>query len=451
MDDEEIQKKQKKTEKKLEKLRKKLNQFLLSSDSDKSESESEEEVVDIESEQPSREAELKAMTFTELRELVKKMNKGCKVGGAGVTKDYLISAILKEDCDDDMKTKVKAKAKVSPQKASPQKSPASPKEESEESSSSKSQKKSPTKYSKEELGELETSELKTIATQMGIKIPVGKGRSYIMSAILEGVVDSESKVSKATSPKASSPKASSPKASSPKASSPKASSKSKSLEDMTAAELKEMLVKKGITKNIPLSKKERIELLEAEECDPDNQLFCTDGKACHVENRICVHDKGDKFAKVLSRTVINGKIVIGDKKVIDELKARMEAKPSYQESVPEESESKEVEIKASQRSEEPESSKESSKESEIKSQSEEEESESVKEEEEEEESESVKEEEEEEESESVKEEESDEDSDEESELKSVDEGEKKQATKRDIVMRLSRELRNCLFPTAKKV
>ena len=436
MDEEKRNKKTEKTEKKLEILREKLKKFLSSSDSDVSESESEsdikEKVVENDSEKPNRESELKAMSFTELRELVKKMNKGCKVGGAGVTKDYLISAILRDECDDDMKVKAAPKKASPPKAASPKKSLSKPMEESSVSEPS------PKSYTKEELGDMETSDLKKIASQMGIKIPPGKGRPYIMSEILKGNLDSLSM-----------PKASSPKASSPKASSPKASSKSKSLEDFTAAELKEMLAKKGITKNIPLSKKERIELLEADACDPDNQLFCTDGKACHVENRICVHDKGDKFAKVLSRTVINGKIVIGDKKVIDELKARMEAESkSEADSKSEESsiapplsvtkEKVEVETSTLKKSPQKESLEkieeleikvsprklkelpkkpsraapvlESDSESEVES-----------------------------------------DSEEVSDLKSVDEGTKKEATKREIVMRLSRELRNCLFPTAKKV
>ena len=448
MDEEKRHKKTEKTEKKLEILREKLKKFLSSSDSDISDSESESDIKEVVSEsvQPNRESELKAMSFTELRELVKKMNKGCKIGGAGVTKEYLISTIIRDECNDDMK--VKAPKKASPKKTSPKKDSPKPKEESEEDSfvpqgSGKS-------YSKEELGEMETSDLKTIASKMGIKIPVGKGRAYIMSAILDDSVPKEK-----GSPKASSPKASSPKASSPKASSPKASSKSKSFEDFTAAELKEMLAKKGITKNIPLSKKERIELLEADACDPDNQLFCTDGKACHVENRICVHDKGDKFAKVLSRTVINGKIVIGDKKVIDELKARMEAEPvSLDDSKYESSldpplsvikEKVQVETSTLKRSPQKESMekieelevkvsprklkelpKKPSREAPVLETDSESESEKPE----------------------IK---SESESDEESELKSVDEGSKTQDTKRDIVMRLSRELRNCLFPTAKKV
>lgn len=448
MDEEKRHKKTEKTEKKLEILREKLKKFLSSSDSDISDSESESDIKEVVSEsvQPNRESELKAMSFTELRELVKKMNKGCKIGGAGVTKEYLISTIIRDECNDDMK--VKAPKKASPKKASPKKASPKPKEESDEESfvpqgSGKS-------YSKEELGEMETSDLKTIASKMGIKIPVGKGRAYIMSAILDDSVPKEK-----GSPKASSPKASSPKASSPKASSPKASSKSKSFEDFTAAELKEMLAKKGITKNIPLSKKERIELLEADACDPDNQLFCTDGKACHVENRICVHDKGDKFAKVLSRTVINGKIVIGDKKVIDELKARMEAEPvSLDDSKYESSldpplsvikEKVQVETSTLKRSPQKESMekieelevkvsprklkelpKKPSREAPVLETDSESESEKPE----------------------IK---SESESDEESELKSVDEGSKTQDTKRDIVMRLSRELRNCLFPTAKKV
>ena len=442
MDEEKRHKKTEKTEKKLEILREKLKKFLSSSDSDISDSESESDIKEVVSEnvQPNRESELKAMSFTELRELVKKMNKGCKIGGAGVTKEYLISTIIRDECNDDMKVKAPKKAspkKASPKKASPKKASPKPKEESDEDSfvpqgSGKS-------YSKEELGEMETSDLKTIASKMGIKIPVGKGRAYIMSAILDDSV----------------PKASSPKASSPKASSPKASSKSKSFEDFTAAELKEMLAKKGITKNIPLSKKERIELLEADTCDPDNQLFCTDGKACHVENRICVHDKGDKFAKVLSRTVINGKIVIGDKKVIDELKARMEAEPdSLDESKYESSlepplsvikEKVQVETSTLKKSPQKESMekieelevkvsprklkelpKKPSREAPVLETDSESESEKPE----------------------IK---SESESDEESELKSVDEGSKTQDTKRDIVMRLSRELRNCLFPTAKKV
>ena len=357
---------------------------------------------------------------------------------------------------------------------------------------------------------METSELKDIASQMGIKIPIGKGRAFIMSAIMEdkSMVESESVESSVSLPKEKSTKGKSPKVS------PKVSSKSKSFEEFTAAELKEMLTKKGITKNIPLSKKERIELLEAETCDPDNELFCTDGKACHVENRICVHDKEDKFAKVLSRTEINGKIVIGDKKVIDKLKARMAAaaKPVSEESVPEESISEESvqeesvpEESISEESVQEESVPEVSVSEEkpaLESSLEEEESvqesekpspklgpslpftkEKVKVEAAESKLKKIKKPEswskieevsieenlpkkarvspkrpapvlsESEESEisskgvSPKEESV---SDEESELQSIDEGTKSQSTKRDIVMRLSRELRNCLFPSIKR-
>ena len=126
------------------------------------------------------------------------------------------------------------------------------------------------------------------------------------------------------SPKSSPKKAPSPKASPKKASSPKVLPK----ESKITERLKNKLRQKGIVKDLPLDDEELLELLEADRCDPDEGKFCGVGQACHVDNKVCLNDKGSSFDKSMNRTVINDNIFVGSDELIQRLKNKLSRKVS---------------------------------------------------------------------------------------------------------------------------
>ena len=138
----------------------------------------------------------------------------------------------------------------------------------------------------------------------------------------------ENRKKKASSPKVS-PKSSPKKAPSPKASQKKASSpKVLPKESKITERLKNKLRQKGIIKDLPLEDEELLELLEADRCDPDEGKFCGVGQACHVDNKVCLNDKGSSFDKSMNRTVINDNIFVGSDELIQRLKNKLSRKVS---------------------------------------------------------------------------------------------------------------------------
>ena len=142
----------------------------------------------------------------------------------------------------------------------------------------------------------------------------------------------ENRKKKAPSPKVS-PKPSPKKAPSPKVSpkpSPKKSPSPKVLpkESKITEKLKNRLRQKGIVKDLPLDDEELLELLEADRCDPDEGKFCGVGQACHVDNKVCLNDKGSSFDKSMNRTVINDNIFVGSDELIQRLKNKLSRKVS---------------------------------------------------------------------------------------------------------------------------
>ena len=90
--------------------------------------------------------------------------------------------------------------------------------------------------------------------------------------------------------------------------------------------LKERLAKKGITKDLPSDEEELLAIMDAQKCDPEKFVFCDDGFACHVENKICIPDKD--FPDNMNRTfMVNGKVVVGNQQIIDKLKGEIVSPP----------------------------------------------------------------------------------------------------------------------------
>jgi hypothetical protein len=86
------------------------------------------------------------------------------------------------------------------------------------------------------------------------------------------------------------------------------------------------LATKGITKDLPKKINDLRKLLVAPTCDPENLVFCDDGKACHVENKVCI-DQSDIDQDVYKKE-INGNIFVGSKEIIKKLKETLSKKPS---------------------------------------------------------------------------------------------------------------------------
>lgn len=92
----------------------------------------------------------------------------------------------------------------------------------------------------------------------------------------------------------------------------------KPLERKTLKELRQLLIERGITENLPKTKKDMIQLLQLQRCDPEQNILCDDG-FCEVPNKICV----DKIKKGYEEIQIDGKRVVGNPETIQKLKDQL--------------------------------------------------------------------------------------------------------------------------------
>lgn len=90
------------------------------------------------------------------------------------------------------------------------------------------------------------------------------------------------------------------------------------LEAKSLKDLKQLLIEKGFTENLPKTKKDIITLLRQPRCDPENNVLCDDG-LCEIPNKVCV----DKKKKGYDELVINGKVVVGNRESIEKLKNQL--------------------------------------------------------------------------------------------------------------------------------
>ena len=101
-------------------------------------------------------------------------------------------------------------------------------------------------------------------------------------------------------------------------------SKSK-LNSMKVGQLDEYLDEIGIVNNRPKNKKERVEYLCAEECDPE--VGCEDGNYCDVSNDIpvCLSSNSNKLGELV---LPNGRTVIGTPSTLEILRQKLGGAPA---------------------------------------------------------------------------------------------------------------------------
>jgi hypothetical protein len=116
-------------------------------------------------------------------------------------------------------------------------------------------------------------------------------------------------------------------------------------------ELKEILKKKGIKKDLPKTQKGLSDYICASEdydkCDPEKGSYCSEGFACDMNNKLCITDEMAKENNISVLKLENGKKIIGrgkDIKIIEKMLKKQKTKKLVEGSDIKESHSKQQKI-----------------------------------------------------------------------------------------------------------
>ena len=189
----------------------------------------------------------------------------------------------------------------------------------------------------------------THGTQDGEKITMTKLRK---PELIKEILKSKGRsVTKTSSLKKVSKKKSSPKKVSKKKSKKCGNYKYKNLLKKDIKELKEILKKKGIKKDLPKTQKGLSDYICASEdydkCDPEKGSYCSEGFACDMNNKLCITDEMAKENNISVLKLENGKKIIGrgkDIKIIEKMLKKQKTKKLVEGSDIKESHSKQQKI-----------------------------------------------------------------------------------------------------------
>ena len=86
-------------------------------------------------------------------------------------------------------------------------------------------------------------------------------------------------------------------------------------------EILEKLKEEGILDDLPSLKKDRIQMLKADRCDPENEDYCEGDEECQIPNGVCM--PSDKRTKGWDEMEVNGKKIVGSKESIASLRSKL--------------------------------------------------------------------------------------------------------------------------------